>query len=61
MTKTELTKSLRNKIFADRPTIEEAYDYAWRVANATDNPGAVMVALQVLVNTIANEVERGEV
>ena len=58
MTKDELIQQLRCSMFSDRMTIEEAYDYAWKVAKGTDNQGAVMTAVQVVVNTIANEIEK---
>lgn len=54
----EVIKSLKQPMFASRETIEEAYDYAWMVAKGTDNPTAVMTAVQVVVNTIANELEK---
>lgn len=54
MTPKELGAALRNNLFADRKTIDEAYEYAYTVAKGTDNPAAVMAALQVVVNTIAN-------
>ena len=54
----ELAKSLRVNLFGSRDTIEEAYEYAQMVANGTNNPGAVMTAVQVVVNTIANELEK---
>ena len=58
MTKDELIYKLRCNMFSDRMTIEEAYDYAWKVARASENQMAVMTAVQVLANTIANEVEK---
>ena len=58
MTKDELVHKLRCNMFSDRMTIEEAYDYAWKVARASDDQLAVMTAVQVLANTVANEVEK---
>ena len=58
MTKDELVHKLRCNMFSHRMTIEEAYDYAWTVARASDNQLAVMTAVQVVANTIANEVEK---
>jgi hypothetical protein len=58
MTKEELIHKLRCDMFSDRMTIKEAYDYAWMVAKASDNQIAVMTAVQVLANTIANEIEK---
>lgn len=54
----EFIKSLKIPLFASRDTIEEAYQYAQMVANGTDNPPAVMTAVQVVVNTIAQELEK---
>lgn len=54
----QLLQSLKQPMFASRDSIEEAYDYALMVAKATDNPGAVMTAIQVVVNTIVNELEK---
>ena len=54
----DLIKSLKQPMFASRDTIEEAYEYMQMVAKATDNPGAVIVACQVVVNTICNELEK---
>jgi hypothetical protein len=56
MTKEELIHKLRCNMFSERMTIDEAYDYAWKVAKSFDNPIAVMAAVQVLANTVANEV-----
>lgn len=60
MTNAELAKDLRNKMFADRDTLDEAYEYAWMIAKASDNPAAVMTAVAVVVNTIANYIEEVE-
>ena len=55
MTHIELAKYLQHKMFSDRETIDEAFEYAYMVAKATDNPAAVMTAVHVVVNTICNE------
>jgi pyruvate/2-oxoglutarate dehydrogenase complex dihydrolipoamide acyltransferase (E2) component len=60
MTHAELIDGLRNRFVADRPTIQEAYDYALAVAKSTDGAPHVMVAVQVVVNTICNELEKIE-
>lgn len=54
MTREELIFSLRCGMFADRESINEAYEYALDVLgrNAT-----TLTALHVLMNTIANELE----
>ncbi len=58
MTKKELIKTLRNQMFADRDTIDEACKYAQEVAPH----GGVYTAtaLHVLMNSIANEIEKLE-
>lgn len=56
MSAVELAKSLQHKMFADRETIDQAYDYAHMVARGTDNPMAVMAAVQVVVNTICKAI-----
>lgn len=57
MNTVEFAKAIRNGMFADRNTVDEAYEYAYMVAKATDNPAAVMAAVQVVVNTLANAIE----
>jgi hypothetical protein len=61
MTPTGLAESIRNRLFADRASFDEALDYAYSVAKATDNPAAVMTAVMVVVNTLANYMEQTEV
>ena len=53
-------KSVRNNLFADRASIDEALDYAYSIAKGTDNPAAVMTAVMVVVNTLANYIEQLE-
>jgi len=48
-------KSLYSGLFATKADLPEAYNYAMQIAQASDNPAAVMTAIQVLVNTIAVE------
>ena len=60
MTHAELISNLRNGFFADRPTIQEAYDYALKIAKATGAAPHVLAAVQVVVNTICNELEKIE-
>lgn len=60
MTHEELIKNLRNGYFSDRPTIQEAYDYALRIGAATRASPAVLTAVQVVVNTICNELQKIE-
>ena len=60
MTHEELIKNLRNGYFSDRPTIQEAYDYALKIGSATRAAPHVLTAVQVVVNTICNELEKIE-
>lgn len=60
MTHAELISNLRNGFFADRPTIQEAYDYALKIGAATRASPHVLTAVQVVVNTICNELEKIE-
>ena len=60
MTNFELAKLLRNKMFSDRETIDEAFEYAYSVAKGTNHAGAVMTAVMVVVNTICKEIEKNE-
>lgn len=57
----ELAKSLKNGMFADRDTIGEAMEYALNVAKGCGgNSAAVLTAVQVVVNTIAKEIEKAD-
>jgi hypothetical protein len=60
MTPTGLAESIRNRLFADRASFDDALDYAYSVAKGTDNPAAVMTAVMVVVNTLANYIEQLE-
>ena len=48
-------------MFADRENFDDALDYAYSIAKGTDNPEAVMTAVMVVVNTLAQEMEKTEV
>lgn len=60
MTNLELAKSLKHGMFASRDTIDEAFEYAYSIARASDNTAAVMTAVQVVVNTIAEQMIKNE-
>ncbi len=60
MTPTGLAESIRNNLFADRASFDDALEYAYSVAKGTDNPAAVMTAVMVVVNTLANYIEQLE-
>jgi hypothetical protein len=53
-------KSIRNNLFSDRKTLDEAMQYAYSIAKGTDNPAAVMTAVMVVVNTLSNYIEQLE-
>lgn len=54
MSKEDLIYSLRCGMFADRESINEAYEYALELLG---HNAQTLTALHVLMNTIANEVE----
>ena len=60
MTPKGLAESIRNRLFADRANFDDALDYAYSIAKGTDNPAAVMTAVMVVVNTLANYIEQTE-
>jgi len=62
MTNQELAKAIRHKLFAERETLQEAMDYAFRVFRTLGpNELAATTALMVVMNTLANELEKAEV
>ena len=54
MSKEDLIGSLRCGLFASRPSIEEAYDYALDVLGRDVQ---AMTAIHVLMNAIADQIE----
>jgi len=60
MTNQELAKAIRHKLFADRETLKDAFDYAFRVINACPESErlAVTTAMFVVLNTVAKEIEK---
>jgi hypothetical protein len=61
MTPKELARLVRNDLFATMPDFGDAIDYAYDIAKGTGNPAAVMTAVMVVVNTLAQEMEKTEV
>jgi hypothetical protein len=53
----ELVKDIRCNLFASRDTVDEALEYAMMMLKS--NPGA-LTALYVVLNTVANQIERNE-
>ena len=48
-------KALHSALFATPDTINVAYDQALQIANSSENPAAVMTAVQIVINAIAKE------
>jgi len=61
LTNAELAGEIRNRFFGERDTLEQALEYMMMVANASDNPAAVVTAVQVVLNTVANCIEAADV
>ena len=63
MTNQELAKAIRHKLFADRATLKEASDYAFRVFRSLGPDGemAATTAMMVVLNTLANELEKATI
>jgi ribulose-5-phosphate 4-epimerase/fuculose-1-phosphate aldolase len=62
MTNTELAKGIKHGMFASRPTVEEAWEYVDSVARACGkgNHAAVITAVQVMLNTLSEQMLRNE-
>jgi len=60
MTNEQLAKSIRHGMFGSRKSYDEAMEYAHAVARATGETAAVMTAVQVVVNTIAEMILENE-
>ena len=61
MSNLELARSIRNGFFADRPTLNDAMKYAESVFSSFgSNSLAATVALQVVLNTLSNEMIKNE-
>jgi hypothetical protein len=56
MTKNELVDGLRNRLYGECDSIREAYTILWEQCRGT----AVMAEVHMLLNTIANEIEKLE-
>jgi pyrroloquinoline quinone (PQQ) biosynthesis protein C len=57
MTVIEYADSLKHGLFASRENLDEALRYVEKLASASDNPVAVITAVQVVLNTISNELK----
>ena len=59
MSNTELAQSIRHKLFAERETLKEAYEYAFSVFRTLGKDEmAATTAFMVVMNTLANELEK---
>lgn len=59
MSNAELAQSIRHKLFAERETLKEAYEYAFSVFRTLGkNEMAATTAFMVVMNTLANELEK---
>jgi hypothetical protein len=58
-TPAQIAQYIRNPMFSDRDTIDEAYDYFFKVIKTINDAdrAAALTATQVLINTIANKIE----
>lgn len=61
MTPNELANAVRNRMYGERETYNQALEYAMNIARGTDNPMAVLTAVMVVVNTLANYIDQTEV
>ena len=50
----QYAKALKSPLFGERDSVQEAYEYA--ISMAAGNP-EVLVAMQVMMNTISNDLE----
>ncbi len=62
MDNTQLARDIRHGMFASRETIEQAWDYVDHIARACgkENHAAVITAVQVMLNTVAEQMLRNE-
>lgn len=51
-------KSIKHGMFAKRDSFDEAMEYAHCIARSSDSQAHVMVAVQVVVNTIVADIEK---
>lgn len=54
---TALARSISSPLMATRDTLQDAFDYAFEIAKASENPAAVMTAIFVVTNTIAKQLK----
>jgi hypothetical protein len=63
MTNIEIANSISHKLFADRPTIAEAWNDAFDMINrmADSEKVTATTAMMIMLNTVANEIRKNEV
>ena len=54
----DYVKSIRNNMFAKRDSFDEAMEYAYTVAKASGSTAHVLTAIQVVLNTVSNDLEK---
>jgi hypothetical protein len=59
MSNAKLVSELRNKLFGDRDNLQEAFDFFQAIVNGLPKKeqAPVYIGLQVVLNTICNELE----
>ena len=62
MTNQEIANAISHKLFADRETLKEAWDYAFQVINSLRESDrmAATTAMMVMLNTVAKEITKNE-
>jgi hypothetical protein len=62
MTNTELAKGIKHGMFASRDSVDAAWEYVDSVARACGkgNHAAVITAVQVMLNTVAEHILKNE-
>ena len=56
MTLAEYAKSIRSGIVYTPASLQAAYDYANEVALGTENPAAVLTAVHMVLNAVAQDI-----
>ena len=56
----ELADNLQSSLFATKDSLQEAYSYTYEIINALppEHRAGVITGVQVLINTIAEEIKR---
>lgn len=60
MNQRDLAKNLRNSMFAERETLTEAYNYVLDLAQNSEDGPAILTAVHVMLNTVANTIVKIE-